>query len=310
MDRIRPLPVPGRRDDGKALLIALRPSLEATWALCCGCLAAGSSPWSGATGFRVLATWLIADVVLGCVLAQLLALKRVSLAVNGPTGAAKASSFAFVIPYAEPGSPGQRLAEALNGHVAQWKSSIWPRAGRCGVTALVGTGLALVVATYLGREILATLSGGLLLAATLTVLAGRGTERFTGNSEPVLASWLGGLHLALAWALGYLALASWQGPPMAIAALVGLHAYSSIRLRERQGGPALWLLRATWGILILALLMARQPILAAPVAMGALAESMSYGPLPRDYDHARPYPSRRGWLLAMLCVSLAVTYWP
>jgi len=310
MDRIRPLPVPGRRDDGKALLIALRPSLEAAWALFCGCLAAGSSPLSGATGFRVLATWLIADVVLGCVLAQLLALKRASLAGDGPTEAASASSSAFVIPYAEPGSPGQRLAEALNGHIAQWKSSIWPRAGRCGVTALVSTGLALVVSTYLGRETLATLSGGLLLAATLTILAGRGIDRFTGSPETALASWLGGLHLALAWALGYLALASWQGPPMAIAALVGLHAYSNIRLRERQGGPALWLLWAIWGILILTLLMARQPILAVPVAMGALAESMFYGALPRDRDYARSYSSRLGWLLAMLCVSLAVTYWP
>ena len=302
MDRTYLLPVSGRRTDDKAMPIVLRPSLEASWALLCACLAARSFPWTGASGLRVLAAWLVADVVCGCILTQLVALKRASLASASPIGAASSCSFTFTIPYAVPGSPGQRLAELVNGHVAQWQSQIWPRAGRCGITALVGAGLALVVATYLGRETLAVLSAGLLLSAALAVLAGRNVV--------ALASWLGGLHLTLAWALGHLTLAPWRGPSMAVAVLIGLHAYARMRLGERQRSPALWLLRATWAILILALLVTRQPILAALVAMAALAEGMFYWASHPDRAYTQSYPSRLGWLLTMLFVALAAPYWP
>jgi len=242
-----------------------------------------------------LTTWLIADVVCGYILSQLIALKRASRSGNSPSRAQEIRSFTLVIPYALPGSPGQRLAERINGFVGQWRSQIWPQAGLCGVTALVGAGLALVVASYLGRESLAVLSFGLLLAAGLMILAGR--------DERALLSWLDGVHLALAWALGYLALAPWRGPAMAVAALVGVHAYARTRLGEGYRGPVRWFLRATWASLILALLIARQPILAALVAVASLAEGMSYGAV----RLARP--SRLGWLLSLLVVALAMPYW-
>lgn len=282
----------GRRAKKQVLLGALRPSLEVSWALVCACLATGSFPRTSASALRILTTWFIADIVCGYVLAQLVALKRASLANAAPSRANKARSFALIIPYALPGSPGQRLADLVSELIDQWWSRIWPQAGLCGLAALVGAGLALVVASYLGRESLAVLSSGLFLAAGLTILAGR--------DERALLSWLRGVHFALAWALGYLALAPWRGLSMAVAALVGLHAYARVRLEGDCKRPARWLLWATWVGFVLALFMARQPILAVLVAVASLAEGMSY-------KAARP--SRLGWLLSLLVVALAMPYW-
>ncbi len=318
------VPADDGRADTEATPLVLKPSFEVTWAVICGCVASGALREDGLTVLRILATWLVADATVGCVLAQLITLKRASLAYAS-LPLRVIPFFRVIVPYAAQGSPGYRLAESVNDHIARWREQIWPHAGRCGMTALVGTGLALVVATYLGRTMLAAVSGALLLAALLTVLA--------GHSEVALERWLKGLHLALAWALGHLALAPWRGPSLGLATLVGLYVYARERSRAEDSRLARALLTVIWAILVFVLLAARQPILAAAVAcacsldVAASMESreggvssderLASGGLGEADGHRvgghpvwRGLHARRlGWLLTMLLAALAVTHW-
>jgi len=301
VDRMRLSPVLDRRIDRGMALTALRPSLEASWALACGCIASGLLRWEGSNGLRIVAAWLIGDAICGCILAQMVSLKRASLASDASVGTPGVTSSILRVPYAVPGSPGQRLADWANTQIAQWPLRTWPGAGRCGVTALVGVGLALVVATYLGRTVTAVLSAGLLVVALLVVIAGK--------DEAALSCWFAGLHVALAWSLGHLVLAPWRGPSMALAILAGLHAYARLRRDRSHERPALWFLGAIWSILVAVLLSARQPVLAALVAMAAGVELMSGAPWRAGQVAPMRQPGRLGWLLMTLCVALAATYW-
>jgi hypothetical protein len=296
VNRATPLSALDRETDGRVAPIALVPSVGATWALVCGVVASGALHWQGAALLRVLATWLVADATLGCVLVQLLALKRAALTQSPVSG--EASQANLVIPYAAAGSPGWRMAQRINAYIGQWRGRVWPLYGRRAVTAIIATGLALILATYLGREMLAAVSGGLFVVALETV--------FVGRDEVRLARWIGGLHLALAWALGHLALAPWRAPSLGLAALMGLNAYARIAQGdEPQSRLARWLLWGTWGILVMVLLMARQPLIAALVTVGALAERLFAG-VSAPYESMA---SRLGWRVAMFLAALAVNYW-
>jgi hypothetical protein len=288
---------------GGTALLGLRPSLEGTWMLGCGLVASGALRADGPALLRVFALWLVADATLGFVLVQLVSLKRAAT-IQYPFRQVVAPPY-VVIPYAALGSPGAALAARLNDQIARWRAQIWPHAGRAGVAALVAMGLVLVVATYLGREVLAAVSGALGLAAILSALAGR--------DDAALGRWLAGLHLSLAWVLGHLAFAPLHGPSLGLALLVGLNAYGRQSLSgsdRRATQRARWLLSAIWGILVLVLLMARQPILAAAVASAALAGRMTRSDVFAGKDRAQEATvGRLGWLLTMLLAALAVTYW-
>jgi hypothetical protein len=284
-----------------ALSRLFRPSLEATWVLLCGAVASGAWRWESGSALRLLAAWLVADVALGYVFAQLRALKRASLAHAAQRRATAPPPERFVFPYASPGSPGARIAEHVNEFLALWRESRGPHAGHTGLAALAGVTVALVVAGYMGPQMLAATGGGLLLAALLAILAGR--------DEGFLARWLGGLHLTLAWALGHLALAPWRAPTLALGVLIGLGAYARTRLQAQSSILALSLLGLVWVSLVGVLLGARQPIPAMLVATAGLAERMASGAAGSDGSWVRAYPSRLGWLWSILLVALAVTYW-
>ena len=308
MDHASLVPAGDWRADGGMAPLTLRPTLQATWALICGCVASGLLRGDGATLLRVTATWLIADATLGSVLAQLLALKRAALAYSGSRSGDE-PPLLVMVPYAAVGSPGYRLALRLDEHIARWRQWIWPHAGRSGVMALVGTGLSLVVATYLGRTMLAAVSAGLLAAALCAALAGR--------DQASLARWFSGLHLALAWALGYLALATWRGPWLGLALLVGLYAYARERLKAEEGRGARWLVMAIWAVWVVMLLAARQPILAAAVASASLLDALAVGEgasaVHAAGDRLARYGAhtgRLGWFLATLLTAMAVAHWP
>lgn len=281
--------------------IALKPSLEGASALLCGCIAAGwnlRSEW-----LRVLTIWLIADVVLGCILGQLTALKRVVGLRQGddqPQDVHPPRPM-LVLPYATPGSPGYRWAAQINAYLAHWRDRTWPNAGQHAMTALVCAGLALLLATYLGREVAGAVSVGLVLASLLTIVA--------GASGAALERWFAGLHVALAWALGHLAFAPWQAPSMGLALLVGLGALARCGQRQGQGAPAAWLRWGVWWALASLLLIARQPVLAAVVGVAAWGSYAASAPTaPADAPQGQGI-DRFAWIMTQGVMAMAVTYW-
>jgi len=279
--------------------IALKPSLEGAVALLCGCIAAGWQPRAGT--LKVLAAWLIADVLLGCVLEQLLALKRSVGPNQAADQPADARPIGLVLPYATPGSPGYRLAARVNAYLAHWRDQVWPYAGQHAMTVLVCAGLATLLATYLGRELAGAVSGALLLTACLTILA--------GASGIALERWFAGLHVALAWALGHLAFAPWKAPSMGLALLIGLGAYARCWRRQSRRAAADWLRWAVWWALAAILLVARQPVLAGAVAIAACGSYGASAPA-TEGDAAQPSGlDRFAWIISQGVAALAVTYW-
>jgi hypothetical protein len=254
----------------------------------------------GAVLWRLLVAWLIIDIALGSVFAQLVLLKRTALEARPHF--VETAVPTWRVPYALPGSPAYRLSQHLSHTLSHWREDVWPQAGRAGVTALLGVILALVVASYLGRSLVAVVGGGLFAVALLAVVA--------GLDVGALERWLIGLHLAMAWLAGHVALAAVPGASWGLALLVGLNGYAKARLAREQSAGAVYLLDIIWWILVAVLLLARQPVLAAAVAVAALVERMSAREaLAQRETWREPTLERLGWLLATLLVALAVIYW-
>jgi len=302
LDRVSVELVRGQGIDVEGVRIGLAPSLPATWAGACGCLASGLGRWDGADTFRVIAAWFLADVILGCIFAQLIALKQLSHVPDDPDQRVASLRLRAGIPYAAVGSPGYRLMLRVNHWLYRWGERIWPHARPHVVTAIIGTGLALVFATYLSREMLGVVAGGLLAAAVLTIGA--------GQDQAFLVRWLAGLHPALAWSLGYLIVAPWRVSSLGVSALFGLAAYAGAWLRHERNVGALRLLAIIWLVLIIATLVVGQPILAAMGAIAGLADCMAAGIGLGGGAVRVPFRQGKwGWLLATLLASLVIGYY-
>jgi hypothetical protein len=286
--------------EGRVAPVTLGLSLQCTWALLCGYLAAGLEPGDGVAFLRLVAIWLLADATMGYALAQLIALKSCARD-DGTIGAQQAaassnqpsSSLRMALPYTVPGAPGARFAWWLSHMIDQSRNHMGLRALSHGLAALLTSGLALVVATYLGREILALVGGGLFVASCVMVLSGR--------NAPRVRSWFAGLHVALAWILGYVVLAPCSNPALGLAALVGLGTWARARL-EQGGNPlARWVLAAIQALGVSLLLLRGQPVLAAALAIVTLGERMQ----------AMQFSlrGRLAWLLSMALLGLGARYW-
>jgi len=284
--------------EGARAPAALRLSLQCTWALLCGFLAAGIYPADRAAMVRLAALWLLADAMWGYILAQLVALKLCALeSTASPEEQATTSSgsphpaFRIAPPYTVPGSPAARLAGWM-GHVAgRFRDGLSGHVLAHGLAAFLAGSLALVVATYLGRVPLVLVSGGLVLALCVTIVSGRNIA--------VTKGWLAGLHVALAWALGYVALAPLNPLALGLAALVGVGVLARVRLAQSDWAVFRWLFAAVQVFGIGLLLLQKQPVLAAAVAMLTLGERMS-----QDM-----WRGRLAWVLEMALLALGARYW-
>jgi len=189
------------------------------------------------------------------------------------------------------GAPSARWVAWLKRRIDACRAQFGVRALSHGLAALVTSALVLVVATYLGREVLALAAIGLFLAACIMILS--------GNDVRVLTRWFAGLHVSLAWQLGYVVLASWSNLALGVATLMGLGAWARARSAEGNSSMAQWLSGAIQAIWIVLLLLRGQPVLAASLAILTMGERLAQ-------------PSLRGhlaWLLSMALVALGIRYW-
>jgi hypothetical protein len=269
----------------------LAPSLPGVWALACGALTAGLGPWSGLTVFRLLASWLVADIAMGCVWTQLGALKaseRRTAVVSGPELRGP-----LVVPYAEPGSPGELLATRLNDYVGQFAGEGRTRLAQPALAALLAAGIALVLATFVGRSSLEVTGGALVLAVLVSILSGSATLQ---------REWAGGLRAGAAWLLGRAALGPWGRWDWLPVLLVSLWGCAQVRGERANGRLGLGLARLAYAGAIALLLAFRQPYLAVGVALaGTVAEWAAV---------ARPrWRASVPWLASSLLLALAAPWW-
>ncbi|MFO7916511.1 MAG: hypothetical protein R6V13_00320 [Anaerolineae bacterium] len=269
--------------------------MDVSVALICGVVASDRLVWSGIQLLRVWIVWLIADIIFGLIFAQWRILKGIDLqeALEGIEGDSP-----VLFPYAVSGSPGARLARATDEIVLQWGDVVWPLAGRAALTAILGAALALAMATFLGRKILAIVALGLMFGVILIVVCG---ERET------LSRWLCLLQVSVAWLLGARALGPLAMPTVGLALLMGLGAYAREGLDtggQRGFFGLLWI--TNWSF-ILILLVSQQPALAMAIVIASLAEAMSRG---GQFLGTGSSPlCNAPWFASALTVALAVTRW-
>ena len=284
--------------EGRVAPVTLGPSLQCTCALLCGYLAAGLDPADSVALLRLVAIWLLADATTGYVFAQLVAVRMcvwdsVTRSEQQATfsGGSPCPSLRMALPYAAEGSPGARLALWIRCRVERCRDQIGILALTHGLAAVVMSALVLVVATYLGRDTLALVGFGLFSAAWVMVLSGKDVD--------LVRRWFAGLHVALAWQLGYVVLAPWNHLALEIAVLAGLGTWARTRLAQGDSSAARWFSVAVQAVWIFLLLLRGQPVLAASLAILTLGERMAQ-------------PSRRShlaWLLSMALVALGARYW-
>ncbi len=277
--------IPQQRPLQPAVSVALRPRLEPTCAVFFGALAAGGLALEGGVIVRLLSGWLLADIILGFALAQLLATVRVAVRV-GPAPAAPHRQRPC-IPYAEPGSPGERLSRALARRLEHWQEQLQPAVGHHVASFVTAAATALLIAAYLGTSALALSAGTLALAVVLALSA--------ASRVDLLARWYAGMAIAIAWCLGHCLYAAISPASWGMATLLGLAAFGRMAVATEDGRAARrgrHLVSVVWSVLVFAMLAARQPIAAGITAIAGLAESMSL-------REAALRPGRVGRLVAM-----------
>mgnify|MGYP005860468859 FL=1 len=283
--------IPQRRFLAESAPVALKPRLEATWAVFCGALASGAFAADVAGTVRLLAGWLLADVILGFALASLLATMRVAVELGPPPeGVCRRMAS---LPYAQPGSPGDRLMRSVSRWLEHWHTRLRPGMGHHVASGATASATALLVGAYLGRPALTATAATIVGAGMLALLCGRHVD--------ALARWHAGIALAMAWYLGHRLFAPVPPASWGMATLVGLAAFGRVAHAGPRASSARGrrLVGLVWSALVGAMLVARQPIAAGITAVAGLAEAMALGS-----DTMRR--ARVGWLAAMLLAALIV----
>lgn len=276
-------------DDGRGgadvAAAALSPSLETTCIFACGALAAGLGRWEAIHTLRIVAAWLVADATLRFAFRQLLALKVLPMTRAPIVRPPRATTL-------------QRL-DARGG--APWATAVWPRVAPHVWNALMATGLALSLSTYVGREALLVTAGALLGAGVCALLA--------YDDHVILGRWLTPIGVASAWLLGTAALGPLTPLSAGLAGLAAVAAYARV-VAPTGGRGAWWLLRWAWALLVLAAVQARQPVAAAVLAVAALAELATQEPAGRlPAERVGGARRRIGWVVSLAVVALASTHW-
>jgi hypothetical protein len=260
----------------------------------CGAVAAGGLAPGAASIVRLLAGWLLADIILGFALTQLLATVRGAVELGPPPDTAARLGPRCShrrIPYAQPGSPGDRLAGTIGRWLDHWRVRLWPAIGHHAASFVTASATALLVGAYLGQPV--------LMASAVTLGFAGGLVLICGRNVNVLARWYAGMALGIAWYLGHRLFAVVSPASWGVAALVGLAALGRVAHAGERVSGGRRLVGIVWSVLVLAMLVARQPIAAGVTAVAGLAETMALG-------EGATRPARLGWLAAMLLAALIV----
>jgi hypothetical protein len=168
------------------------------------------------------------------------------------------------------------------------------------IAALLGAVLTVAIGAQLGEPVSYLARVALALGVVVALVAGHDPE---GEAAPLLA----GLQVALAWGLGALQGAGWQGPVMWLGLAAGVGTWCRLRYRTRSGSATLWATRLAWAAWVAVLLLARQPLLAGLVGLTGVADDL-HRLAPNRYALSDALTTA-GWIGAWFLVALASTYW-
>ncbi len=145
-------------------------------------------------------------------------------------------------------------------------------------------------------------------AAGLTIAAGVffGLLAFITHYQDVGPA-LTGLQTAAAWTIGTLGMGGAPSPVLGLAVVAGLGTWGRLQHRISLSLSSLWVVRLAWATLALALIVARQPLLAALVVIAATADDLYRLTAETQRDLSRSLTWT--WVGSWVLVAIAASYW-
>ncbi len=275
-----------------------RVSLAVLWGVVCGFLATGPFRWRGDIALRLLTIWVLADPLLDYLFSSWQAVARFRLPVVDTS--AEAATAPVTVPYAEPDSPGWRLALLLNHWLRNWRRAFWPNVLRPVLLSIALGAAGLVIGQYLGQQALITLVAALTAGLILAVGARQARVWPTAAAKgiQVMAAWAMAAWVTVGVHIGERRLIS-----LFVGGLVACTLTCQQVLTVRAGRSAAeGLLRIGWWGLALLLMAARQPLLGAGMAVVAVWQALRCG-------RRRGWADFLIWMFASGLAALASRYW-
>ncbi len=257
---------------GHITQLRLRPirplwSVGPGWAAIGGAVASGGFALAPQTLLALVLTWLLVDAVLGVVW---------DLGVGDATPGGKGGIWSALLtarlpdsapalrflPYTQPASPGQHLAEQLSRWRRWWQETFSPQAGAEFAALIATLGLALLLGAILGRDTLALT----LLSIVLSWLAAFAHKSEKATSQGMVTLWHALGSFGIPWLLGSLALGR---PTWVVIALGTCYAitYFGLAQQATQAVPSFRLIGASQLAAVLLLAGLRYPLAAGAAAI-------------------------------------------
>ncbi len=167
-----------------------------------------------------------------------------------------------LLPYTQPGSPGYRLEQHLGRLRLWWHDTFWPAAGREFATLIAALGLALLLGTFLGRDVLVLVLLSIALSWLAVLAQGKGRPTDVAQSvtgyEGRVALWHALGEFCIPWLIGTVVMG---GPSWAVVVLGVCYSIAYFGLiRFTHGFRLIGISQATAALLLAGL---RHPLAAA-----------------------------------------------
>lgn len=265
--------------------------LSPAWAVVCGIVASSAFVWTGRDVLIAMLAVLLADGAWATAWWGLVETDWPQLIARWPQVTPDPVGQPW--PLARPGSPADRAQHWTARTRVWWREVLWPEASTPVLSALVSSGLAVVLSAIIGWAAL-TLSLGAFALTQIGVLL----EHQHGRASHVAR---GAMDVGLAWALGHTAFGTLTPLSAGVAALFAIAYGSSVDL-ARGGQQARWWLLPQLAIVII-LVLIQQPLAAFAVISLLIAQSL-LATVRRGLPFAQ---GAQVWLLlAMLVTALAI----
>jgi len=265
--------------------------LSPIWAVLCGLIASSAFVWTGRDVLIAMLAVLLADGAWATAWWGLVETDWPQLIARWPQVTPDPIRQAW--PLARPGSPADRAQHWAARTRVWWREVLWPEASTPVLSALVSSGLAIVLSAVIGWAAL-TLSLGAFALTQIGVLL----EHQHGRASHVAR---GALDMGLAWALGHAAFGSLTPLSAGVATLFAITYGSSVDL-ARGGQQARWWLLPQLAVVVI-LVLIQQPLAAFAVISLLIAQSL-LATVRRGLSFAQ---GAQVWLLlAMLVTALAI----
>lgn len=239
--------------------------LGPAWAVVCGAVASPGWEWNGRAILTLFLSILLADGLLGSLWNQVSSLGSEKVAKK--RGNPSPAPGRILLPYAQPGSWGQRLGEWVGERWRAWQASENPTQRKT-LGLLIASLLALALGAFLGIVVFLLVAMSLLVAGMWLRLPEGGDKKL------LLAAIYGG---GLAWLVGYVALSGTIAVPLPVdldtpglrdlalaifwagVYFLVLYSFQKIAAGDLQRGPVV--LAISQALAVVALILLKEPIL-------------------------------------------------